>query len=319
MKSLITFNRFPALLIGLSLVLFILNACSASESTGNQKMDSSVKTFIFRDGNDVYRVEFNGKQITSLFKNERKIPDDEIDNYKDLIVYELKHLTRDFVAEKEKPTRIKIFIDKDKSENDTTKFDEEDNIDIPMLFKFKMDDKDFEVKLDSLLKDLDDKHFEIYINPDDIREPMMKFKKHFRDFTPPQTPDIDLEKFYKEMQKFREQMKFNSPEYDSLFYKFREKMKEFKKRKNKNIEIIELNNNDEEIEDSESFINEIKKELVKDGYLDSVESPIHFMMNEDKISVNNKDLSEELLDKYKEIFRKHHGRNLNGQILIELD
>jgi hypothetical protein len=319
MKSLITFNRFPALLIGLSLVLFILNACSASESTGNQKMNSSDKTFIFKDGNDVYRVEFNGKQITSLFKNERKIPEDEIDNYKDLIVYELKHLTKDFVAKKEKPTRIKIFIDKDKSENDTTEIDEEDKIDIPMLFKFKMDDKDFEVKLDSLLKDLDDKDFEIYINPDDIREPMMKFKKQFRDFTPPQTPDIDLEKFYKEMQKFREQMKFNSPEYDSLFYKFREKMKEFKKRKNKNIEIIELNNNDEEIENSESFINEVKKELVKDGYLDSVESPIHFMMNEDKISVNNKDLSEELLDKYKEIFRKHHGRNLNGQILIELN
>jgi hypothetical protein len=321
MKSLITVKEFSSLLIGLSVSLLVLTSCSASETTKNSEVKTSDKTFIFRDGQDIYRVEFDGKRITSLYKNDSKIPDNEIDNYKDLIEYELKNLTKDLYAEKEKPTRIKIFIDKDKSENDTTEYDEED-FDVPMSFRFRIDDdlfKDMKIELDSLMKDLKDKDFEVYINPDDIRKPMMKFKKFFKDFTPPEPPKVDMEQFQKEMKKFREQMKHHKLNIDSLETELRDKMRDFKRGQKRKIEIIELKNENDEYNKSESFIDELKDELIKDGYLDSSSKGFSFRMDEEKISVNDKELPGELLHKYKEIFRKHHGRNLNGQIFIEIN
>lgn len=321
MKRLFTADEFSYLLIGLSVSLLLLTSCSTSETTKNSEVKSSEKTFIFRDGQDVYRVEFDGKRITSLYKNESKIPDNEIDSYKDLVEYELKNLTKDLYAKKERPTRIKIFIDKDKSDKDTTEYDEED-FDIPMFFRFRIDDnflKDMKTELDSLLKDLKDKDFEVFINPDDIREPMLKFKKFFKDFTPPEPPKIDMEQFHKEMKKFREQLKHHKLNIDSLEIELRDRMKDFRKGQQKKIEIIELKNENDEFNKSESFIDELKNELIKDGYLDSSASGFSFRLEEEKIYVNDRELPGELLDKYKEIFRKHHGRNLNGQVFIEIN
>uniref|UniRef100_A0A832DEV5 Lipoprotein n=1 Tax=Ignavibacterium album TaxID=591197 RepID=A0A832DEV5_9BACT len=321
MKRLITSNEFSSLLIGLSVSLLVLTSCSASETTKNSEVKTSDKTFIFRDGQDIYRVEFDGKRIASLYKNDSKIPDNEIDNYKDLIEYELKNLTKDLYAEKEKPTRIKIFIDKDKSENDTTEYDEED-FDDPMSFRFRIDDdflKDMKTDLDSLMKDLKDKDFEVYINPDELREQMKEYKKYFKNYTLPKPPKIDMEQFHKEMKKFREQMKHHKLNIDSLETELRDKMKDLIKEQKKRIEIIELKDENDEYNKSESFVDELKDELIKDGYLDSSSKEFSFRMDEEKISVNNKELPKELLNKYKEIFRKHHGRNLNGQIFIEID
>lgn len=321
MKRLITAKEFSSLLIGLSVSLLLLTSCSAGEATKSSEIRTSEKTFIFRDGQDIYRVEFDGKRITSLYKNESKIPDNEIDNYKDLVEYELKNLTKDLYAKKERPKRIKIFIDKDKSDNDTTEYDEK-VFDVPMFFRFRIDDdllKDMKTELDSLMKDLKDKDFEVYINPDDIKEPMMKFKKFFEDFTTPEPPKVDMEQFQKKMEKFREQMKMRKLNIDSLEIELRDRMKDFRKRQKKKIEIIELKNENDEFNKSESFIDELRDELMKDDYLDSFASRFSFRMDEEKISVNNKELPHELLNKYKEIFRKHHGRNLNGQICIEID
>lgn len=321
MKRLFTANEISSLLVGLSVSLLLLTSCSASEATKNSEIKTSEKTFIFRDGEDIYRVEFDGKRITSLYKNESKIPDNEIDNYKDLVEYELKNLTKDLYAKKERPTRIKIFIDKGKSDKDTTDYDEED-FDVPMFFRFRIDDdflKDMKTELDSLMKDLKDKDFEVYINPDDIKEPMMKFKKFFKDFTPPEPPKVDMEQFHKKMKKFLEQMKQHKLNIDSLEIELRDRMKDFRKGQKKKIEIIELKNENDEFNKSEIFIDELKDELIKDGYLDSSASGFSFRMYENKITVNNKELPGELLNNYKEIFRRHHGRHMNGQIFIELD
>lgn len=321
MKRLITAYEFSSLLIGLFVSSLLLTSCSTSEATKNSEIKPSERTFIFRDGQDIYRVEFDGKRITSLYKNENKVADNEIDNYKDLVEYELKNLTKDLYTKKEKPARIKIFIDKDISDKDTTEYDKED-FDISMFFRFRIDDdflKDMMVELDSLMKDLKDKDFEIYINPDDTKELMMKFKKFFKDFTLPEPPKVDMEQFHKEMKKFREQLKHHKLNIDSLETELRDRIKDFRKGQKKKIEIVELYDENDEFKNSEYFIDELKDEHIKDGYLDSSASGFSFRMYENKITVNNKELPGELLNKYKEIFRKHHGRNLNGKIFIEIN
>lgn len=239
MKRFFTTNVFPSLLIALFGSVIVLTSCSTSDATKNSQIKTSEKTFIFRDGQDIYRVEFDGNRISSLYKNESKIPDDEIDNYKDLVEYELKNLTKDFFVEKEKPKRIRIFIDKEESDKDTTRF-EKDKKDCPMIFRFKPDDdllKDMRLHLDSLMKELKDKDFEVYVNPDELREQMKEFNKHFKNFTLPEPPKIDMEEFNREMKKFNEQLKRQIPLIDSLEIELREKLNELKKFKKENQEI----------------------------------------------------------------------------------
>lgn len=314
MKQIATTKELGYFFLSISFSLLLLTACSSGETVRNSETTTADKTFIFKDGSDNFRVEFDGDKIKSIYKNNQKLPDNEIDNYKDLVMYELKNLTKDSYSNKDKSKRIKIFIDKDSAESDTSESDE-DEFDFPMSFKFKIDDdflKDMRIELDSMLKELKDKDFEIHINPDDMKSEMHKFKKHFEKIIPPEPPEFDRDKFKEEMKKFREEMK----KLDSIDIDLKGKFRDLKKR---NIEIIELKKNAAEHKKTKSFVNELKEELVKDGYLDSIDSELRFKMNDDKISVNGQDLPKELVSKYKELFKKHHERDFDGQILIEIE
>ncbi len=315
MKQIATTKKFGYFFLSISFSLLLLTTCSSGETVGNAETLTADKTFIFKDGTDNYRVEFDGDKIKSIYKNNQKPPDNEIDNYKDLVMYELKNLTKESYSNKDKSKRIKIFIDKDSAERDTSESDE-DEFDFPMSFKFKIDDdflKDMRIELDSMLKELKDKDFEIHINPDDMKSEMHKFKKHFKNIIPPEPPEFDKDKFKEEMKKFREEIK----KLDSIDIDLKGKFRDLKKR---NIEIIELKKNAAEHKKTKSFVNELKEELVKDGYLDSIDSELRFKMNDDKISVNGQDLPRELVSKYKELFKKHHEReDFDGQILIEIE
>ncbi|AFH47932.1 Hypothetical protein IALB_0220 [Ignavibacterium album JCM 16511] len=314
MKQISSTKEFEYIFLSISFSLLLLTACSSGEIIRNSETATVDKTFIFRDGNDNYRVEFDGDKIKSIYKNNQKLPDNEIDNYKDLVIYELKNLTKDSYSNKDKSKRIKIFIDRDSAERDSSESDEQES-DFPMSFRFKIDDdflKDMRIELDSMLKELKDKDFEIRINPDDMKSEMHKFKEYFKNIIPPEPPKFDRDKFKDEMKKFREEMK----KLDSIDIDLKGKFMDLRER---NIEIIELKKNVAEYKKTKSFVNELKEELVKDGYLDSIDSELRFKMNDDKISVNGQDLPKELVSKYKEIFRKHHERNFEGQILIEID
>lgn len=317
MKRIITTKEVGYLFLSLSASLILLTACSSGETVKNSGSVTPNKTFIFNDGNDTYRVEFNNDKIKSIYKNNQKIPDNEIDNYKDLVIYELKNLTKDFYSDNKKPKRIKVFIDKDYDDSDTTESDTEDS-DVPRSFRFKLDDdflKDMRIELDSLMRELKDKNFEIYIYPDDLKSHMFRYKEYFKNFTPPALPKLDKDKFREEMKKFREEMK----KLDSIDIDLRDMFKDLKEKKKRNIEIIELKKNAAELKRTKSFITELKEELVKDGFLDSINSEINFKMNDDEITVNGQVLPEELVSKYKELFRKHHNRDCDGQILIEIE
>lgn len=318
MKTGFTTKEFGNILLFVFMSALLLSACSSGETVKSTESSVSDKTFIFKDGSDTYRVEFEGDKIKSIYKNNQRIPDSETDNYKDLVNYELKNLTRDSYSDKQKSNRIKIFIDKDRAGKDSS-YSEEEEFDLPPFsFKFKFDDdfmKDFKVELDSLMKELKDKDFEIYINPDDMKSDMYRFKKFFRKIPPPEIPKSDIKKYKEGLKKYIEQMK----KLDSIDIDLRDMYKDLKKKSKRNIEIIELKKNAAEHKKSKFFINELKEELIKDGYLESLDSDLHFRMNDDKINVNGKDLPLELVDKYKDIFRKHYNRDFDEEILIEIN
>lgn len=305
-----TTKEFGYFLFSLSVSFLLLTACSSSETVNNSESTTSYKTFTFKDGNDLYRVEFDNNKIKSIFKNNQKLPDNEIDNYRDRVIYELKNLTNDFYSNREKPKRIKIFIDKDFAERDSLESDKEE-FEYPMSFKFKIDDdflKDMRIELDSMMKELKDKDFEIYISPDDMKSEIRRFKEHFKKFSLPEPPKFDRDRVKEEMKRFREEMK----KLDSIDIDLRDMFRDFQKQKKRNIEIIELKRNSDEQKKAKYLINELKEELMKDGFLESIDSELKFQMNDDKMSVNGKVLPEELICKYKELFKMHHKRDFDG-------
>lgn len=288
--------------------LVLLPACSSNESIKIKDSSTVDKVFLFKDGNDNYRVEFEGDKIARIFKNEEVIPESQIDNYKELVNYELRNLAKDLSEKKSRQSRIKIFFDNDKTDKDTTHPEDEDFIE-PEIFQFRFDDRllrDLRTEIDSMIKDLKDKNFDVYIDPDDFTIQMKKFKKYFKDFNPPEPPGFDREKFREQMKKFREEMK----KLDSLNIDLKDMFRELREKRKRNIEIIEIGKNSSQKWKSSSFINDLKEELARDGFLDSFDTELKFKMNNEEIIVNGKEIPDYLKSKYRELFNKHLGRKL---------
>ena len=82
---------------------------------------------------------------------------------------------------------------------------------------------------------------------------------------------------------------------------------------NQELEGLEINMEDldEELEKLDGFIDELKKELVEDGYIKSENEDVEIKLSAKEMFVDGKKLSGELLDKYKNIYKKHMGKDLS--------
>ena len=318
MKRLSSLSYLLFFVLILSATFISFTSCSANETVKDSEIASAEKIFIFKYGDDIYRAEFNDKKISRLFKNEKEIPKEQLNDYKDIVNYELKMLTDDLSFRQEKPGRIKIFIDQDSFNEDTLQFDEEYEPDFPMLFKFKLDDdflSDLRLQIDSLVKELKNKDFEIYINPEKLREPMLKYRKYFRDFNLPEPPEFDKEKFRKDKEEFFKEKK----NLDSLNKNLREMFRNIKPHQKKNIEIIELKKNTLRNKNQNCLVRELKEQLIKDGVINSTDEGFYFKIQDDKITVNNKSLPEHLIDKYKKLISKYEDTTSEYEVIVETE
>ena len=82
---------------------------------------------------------------------------------------------------------------------------------------------------------------------------------------------------------------------------------------NRELEGLDINMEDldEELEKLDGFIDELKKELVEDGYINSENEDIEIKLSAKEMFVDGKKLSHELLNKYKNIYKKHMGKDLS--------
>lgn len=304
------------LLITLSALIFfaLITACSSGEAVKDEEFYSSDKKFIFKDGNDLYRVEFKGDKISKILKNGTAIPEENIKDYEALVNYELKSLLKESHVRKEKPKRIKVFINKNDCEKDTL-LEKDESFDETKVFHFRFDDEIFnEMKsdIDSIMKELKDKDIEVHIDFDDLKNQLKHFKELFRDRQHLALPHFDKDKFREEMKKFREELK----NLDSIDIDLRDMLKEIQK--DRNIEIIELRKKSADSNKHDSFLNVLEKELLKDGLIESTESDFSFKMNDDEIIVNGKKIPKSLNEKYRELFAKYE-KDGDVEILIEND
>jgi hypothetical protein len=73
-----------------------------------------------------------------------------------------------------------------------------------------------------------------------------------------------------------------------------------------------------EMEKLDSFLKEMKRELVKDGYLKSEDEKVNLILNEQAIEVNGKELPKEHHQKYLKLYEKHFDKKIKGDFQIKI-
>lgn len=337
MKTNFTSTEFRTNLFGAIFALIVftalisLSGCSSGmeqNTTSNQTSFTGDKSFSFKDEGSDWRVDFDDDEISAIYKDGTRVPDAEIDQYKDMIYENLNGLKSDF---KEFDGNVhKFHFDMDKFDEEMKKFKHDFDNDKFMHFKFEFDEEEFEKNIEKLeenLKGLKDKKIELHFDSEEFKENMKELEEKLKNLpVSPNPPNVDVD-VYLDMDKLKEGMKnfkesfkhfdfkIDSSEFDMS--ELRESMKELKKNM-KGLK-IEMHDMKGEVKKLNSFLEELKSELVQDGYLNSNDEEYDLEMNSAITKVNDRVVKQEQHKKYLEIYKKHFDKNIDGTIKINRD
>ncbi len=335
MKTDFTNTELRANLFGILFALIIfaalisLSGCSSAVDKNNalnQAIITGDKSFSFMDEGSNWRVDFKDDEISAIYKDGTRIPDTEIDQHKDMIYENLNGLKSDF---KEFDSNVHAFhFDLDKFDEEMKKFKDDLDNDKFMHFKFEFNEEEFEKnmeKLEEKLKDLKAKKIELHFDSEKFKDDMKKLEENLKDLPDhPAKADIDIyldmDDFKDGMKKFGEtfktfDFKIDSSEFDMS--ELRESMKELKKSM-KGLK-IEMHGLKGEMKKLNLFLADLKTELVKDGYLNSTEGEYDLEISANSTKVNDLEVKNEDHKKYKELYKKHFDKEIDGTIKIKRD
>lgn len=338
MKIDITNTKFRASLFGLLFAAIILTAllslsgCSSGieqnnglDSTSNQTSYAGDKSFSFKDQGSDWRVDFDDDEISALYKDGTRIPDNEVEQHKEMIYKKLDGLKSDYKDLNGKVHRFHFNIDKFADE--MKKFKDDFDDEKFMHFKLEFDDEEFEKNMKELeenLKGLKEEKIELYFDSEAFKKNMKELEEHFKDL--PDHPDkadidvyLDMDDFKTGMEKLGESLKHFDFNIDSSVLDMSE-LKEGMKELKKNLKglKIEIHDQKSEIKELNSFLDDLKAELVNDGYIDSGED-YDLEMSPEKTLINKVEVKNEDHKKYKELYKKHFDKELDGTIKIDRD
>ena len=334
MKLYFTNTEFRANLFRVVFALIVftflvsLSGCSSGieqNTVSNQTNFTGDKSFSFKDEGSDWRVDFDDDEISALYKNGARVPDNEIAQHKEMIYEKLNGLKSDF---KRFDSNIhKFHFDMDKFDEEMKKFKNDFDNDKFMHFKLEFDEEEFESNMEKLeehLEILKDKKIELYFDSEEFNENMKELEENLKNLPiPPNPPDVDID-VYMDMDQFKDGMKnykesfkhfdfkFDSAEFDMS--ELNESMKELKKNM-KGLK-IEMHGLKGEMKKLNSFLDELKSELLKDGYLTSENEEYDLEMNSTITKVNDRVVKQEQHKKYLEIYKKHFDKDIDGTIKI---
>ncbi len=294
----------------------------------NQTNITSDKSFSFKDDGSNWRVDFNNDKISSIYKDGTRLPDKEIDQYKEMIYKKLGELKSDYKDVDSKVHKFHFDIDKFKDKIDMFKKDFDN--DKFMHFKLEFDEDEFEKnmeKLEEQLKKLKDKKIELYFDSDKLKDNMKELEDNLKNIPiPPNSPDVDIDVYldmdaFKDgMKKFKESFKNFDIKIDSSDFdmgELRENMKNLKKNL-KGLK-IELRDQKGELKNLNLFFDDLKSELIKDGYLSSSDEEYNLEMNSEKTIVNGSEVKQEDHSKYEDLYKSRFDKEIDGTIKIKRD
>ncbi|MDP2364915.1 MAG: hypothetical protein Q8M94_14245, partial [Ignavibacteria bacterium] len=304
MKIDFTNTEFRTNLFGILFAVIVLTAllslsgCASGieqNNTSNQTSFTGDKSFSFKDKGSDWRVDFEDDEISALYKDGSRIPDTEIAQHKEIIYKNLRQLHSQY--DNLSGNIHRFHFDSDKFKDDMEKFKHDFDNDKFMRFKLEFDEDEFDKKMEELgekLKELKDKKIELYFDSEEFKDNMKELEKNLKDIpVPPFPPDVDID-VYLDMDDFKDGMKnfaesfkyfdFNFDSSDFDMSELRESMKNLKKNmKGLKIEIHDMKG---EMSKLNSFLDELKSELVKDSYINSVEEEFNLEMDKNSTKIN---------------------------------
>ena len=294
------------------LILF-LSSCSSESFTQQEKekqRGEQTLTFIeLEEGKDVhYEINFMDGEISSIYKNNVRVPENEIENYQGLVDDKLSSLSKDddFYFHHPKPHvyhfDMKEFKENMKDWKENFKADQ---------FKFKFDNEKFKADMEKLkeeLKDMDE--IVIKIDKDKIKKELDEIKIHKFDF------DFDVDELNENMKRITIEIEKNQDELELNMDDLKEEMEQLdEEMENLSKEMEDL---DKEMKILNSFLDDVKNELVNDGLIKNSNDEFQLELSEDKMEVNGEKVSDALHIKYKEIYKNHYNKELNEKVKFQI-
>ncbi len=319
------------LLSALFAALLSFGGCAGGVEQNNKQNQfgySGDKSFSFKDSGSDWRVDFDNDEISAVYKDGARVPDSDVEKYKDMIYDKINDLKSD---QKELSDNVYRFhFDAEKFKDHMKKFKKDFDSDKFMRFKMEFDDEAFEKnmrELEESLKELKNKKLDIYFDSEKFKEKMKDLEENLKNMpVPPIPPDIDIDvhinmdKFKDNMKKFEEEMKQHKFMIDSSVFdmsSLKESMKELKK--NMGGLKIEMDGLKSEMKKLKNFMSALKSDLVKDGYIGSVDEEFDLRMDKDKTEINGKEVKPEDHKKYLDLYEKYFDKKLEGKFKINKD
>ncbi len=300
-------------------VLFFVSCSSESYTQDeNSEKKTGEQTLSFADtesGTTVhYNVNFKDGKILSIYKNNELVPENEIENYKDLVYDKLDSIT----AEDDHPFHHKPFVfhfdsdefkenmkewkEKLKAENFNFKFDHENfKKDMEKLKEELkgMDDIVIEIDKDKIKNDLD----ECLKNLDDI-----KINKFNFDFDEDKLND-NLKQITIEIEKNHDEHELNMKELEKEMEKLESKMSKLSG---------EMENLDKEMKTLNEFLDDAKNEMVKDGLIKNKDEKFELELNANEMKVNGEKVPDSIHLKYKKLYKQRFNKELDSKIKVKI-
>jgi bla regulator protein BlaR1 len=276
------------------------------------KDENEPKKYSFYDDEDGKQVHWevvieNG-EIMELYRDDEKIPDDEIAEYENYIFEKLDEI-RDGLNELK-------FNMQDLHLNMEELHENLENLNFDFNFDFDFDDKgwgslheeldklkDMELHFDFEDHDWDDdssNHFK-YWDKDEFREQLKESLSGLKSFSYQWNKD-QFEESMRELKKNMKNFHLDMDDFKMDMKNFKEDMKEFKK----------------EMKIFKGFMKEVRSELVKDGYIEDEDEEFDFDLDKNKMDVNDKKMPYDLHQKYLDMYEKHYGKKLEDRVRIKL-
>ena len=312
MKSKTFTTRQLLLLFLVPIILFLITGCSTSNQGTSSAFDTNSRadqTFSFykdENGKNVrWEVNFNDGSISSLYKDGERIPDSDIDDYKDMIFSRLDrlqsrshHITVDLSGFKSDMSRFKEEMKKLKRELRDHKYE------------FNFDNEEFREGMKELSKELSrmkDKKIKIDFDSEKFRDEMKKLKKDINIQI-----DIDTDNLNESLEKMNDEMDKHCDELGHINIDL-SGLDEAMSHLSENLANVKINLKglDVKLKKLNDFIEMIKKEMVKDNLLKDENEELNMDLNESGMKVNGKEVSPELFKKYKKMYEDHFNKKLS--------
>jgi hypothetical protein len=306
-------NLVPIIIAILMPLIFIACASSSNEELSSQakqenqfQRDTTAKYFSFyaRDNgqNIFWRAAFKKGKLAELYRNNEKISDDMLNNYRDLVYDNLSDINKTNYSYNFNVNHLDFdslrfnnstWNDADSSSNGDSSF-------------YGLDSN----TLKNLMENLKDamKNIKINIDTAALSESMKELKKSMKSFQ----VNFDTAEINNEMRKVAEDMKNNSFNLSDL----EANMAGLKARMHAlNFDMNNIKTHmtvlDKKLSKFRTFMSNLKDELVNDGVINDNNEKFDMDFSAKGIIINGKKLRDDLFEKYKKLYEDDLGEKVD--------